>query len=625
VTSRQQRRASKRRGQPAAAGRTTSPRSRGVNLWLTLALAVGVILAYAPAFSAPFVIDDQGAISASSQWKSLPGSPTAGRPLVMATLAINSAANRALDIDERPDAGSPDNAVGYRLFNLLIHLLTGALLFAVVRRAVREETIPESWRAIAGPIAGIVAALWLLHPIQSEVINYVVQRSESLASLFYLATLYSAQRAWDAQQSARVRWYAVAVVASVLGMMSKEIVISVPLAVMLYDRAFRLPTWRALLKPGNGRGWLYVALWISCLTTFGVSEAGARGASVGFNAGMTWYGYLYTQCWAIAHYLRLVVWPSPLSIDYGYQTVHGARGIPGLVLLSAFAIATIFAWTRAARFGWFAFLGSMFFMLLAPSSSVVPVLLEVAAERRIYLALAAVLILAVVAAEWTRRRFAPTVRARTLALGAATICVVFAITTAARSHSYTDPVALWRTAAAATPDNSRALGQLAWTLYRQPTPEVAAADSILAKAFAIDSECPGKCLEYGTVLASEGRFAQSVPLLEKHLEWDKGNVLAERLLALDLMKLGKYEEAIPYLVHVVQRAPRESHFVMLGVAYLSAGHRQEAVQTFRAMAMVDPGSEKLQNLSARLEDGTNHPEALSNLQDFAFGTARGWM
>ena len=353
MTSRQQRRALKRRGQPAAAERARTPRRQGVNLWLALALVTAVILAYAPAFSAPFVIDDQGAISASSQWKSLPGSPTAGRPLVMATLAINSAANRAFEIDERPDGGSPDKAVRYRLFNVLIHLLTGALLFAVLRRAIREETIPESWRAIAGPIAGIVAALWLLHPIQSEVINYVVQRSESLASLFYLATLYSAQRAWDATHSGRNRWYALAVLASVLGMMSKEIVISAPLAVMLYDRAFRLPSWRALLKPGNGRGWLYVALWISCLTTFGVFEAGARGESVGFNAGMTWYGYLYTQCWAIAHYLRLVLWPSALSIDYGYQTIHGARGFPGVVLLAAFAIATLFAWTRTTRFGWF--------------------------------------------------------------------------------------------------------------------------------------------------------------------------------------------------------------------------------------------------------------------------------
>jgi tetratricopeptide (TPR) repeat protein len=91
------------------------------------------------------------------------------------------------------------------------------------------------------------------------------------------------------------------------------------------------------------------------------------------------------------------------------------------------------------------------------------------------------------------------------------------------------------------------------------------------------------------------------------------------------MKLGDYHRAIPYLEDVVQRAPKESHFVMLGVAYLSAGRREEAISTFRLMATFDAGSAELQRLSRRLEDGANHPEALSNLQEFAFWMARGWM
>jgi tetratricopeptide (TPR) repeat protein len=625
MTSRQQRRASQRHRQPADIERSGLPVLPRANRWIVLALAVATVLAYVPALDAPFVIDDEGTIGASSEWKSLPGSPTAGRPLVMATLAANFAANRALGVDQRPDPDGPNKAIGYRLVNLLLHLLAGALLFGVVRRAMRERTIPEDWRALADPVAGVVCALWLLHPIQSEVINYIVQRSEALASICYLATLYASQRAWHATPTARLRWYALAVVACVLGMLSKEIVISAPLAVMLYDRAFRLPSWRALRRPGNGRGWLYVALWSACLVTFAVFEAGARGESTGFNAGMTWYGYLYTQCWAIAHYLRLAVWPNALSIDYGYRTIRGARGIPGLVLLCAFGAATLVAWTRAERFGWFAFLGSMFFMLLAPSSSVVPVLLEVAAERRVYLALAVVLVLAVVGVEWIRRRVAARVSPRWLTAGATGIVVALAIATAARSRTYASTEALWRSAVHAVPENSRARGQLGWALFRLPTPKLAEAESAFVRALAQDSACPGKCLEYGTLLSNGGRFAEAMPLLVRHLAWDHGNVLAARLLALDLMKLGDYHRAIPYLEEVVQRVPKESHFVMLGVAYLSAGRRDEAIATFRLMATFDVGSAELQQLSRRLEDGANHPEALSNLQEFAFWMARGWM
>ena len=593
--------------------------------WLILALVATTVLVYLPALNAPFVLDDERAIEASAAWSAPKGSAEAGRPVVVATLGINYAINRALGVDQSRDPDGPNKAIGYRLFNIVIHLLTGALVFGVIRRAVRERAIPEDWHASADAIAGIVCALWLLHPIQSEVINYVVQRSEGLASLFYIATLYFSQRAWEGDSRTRLRWSVLAVCSCALGIASKEIAISAPLAVMLYDRAFRLPSWRALAMPENGRAWLYVALWCACLVPFALFVHGARGDSAGTGGSMTWYAYLYTQCWAIAHYLRLVIWPSSLSIDYGYRTIHDRRGIPGLVLLVASGIAVLFAWTRAQRFGWIAFAGSCFFMLLAPSSSVVPIVLEVAAERRMYLPLAPVLVVLVVGVEWMRRRVAAKLPAIRLGWSAVAIAAVLAVATAARSWTYFSSEALWRSAATAVPGHSRAFGQLGWALFRAPTPNLVAADSAFTKAFAVDSECPGKCLEYATLQSNEGHFAEAVPLLERQLEWDPGEVLAERLLAYDLMKLGEFSRAVASLEDIVQRDPTESHFVALGVAELSAGHPDEAIATFRAMAAFSPDDEQLRALSQRLEEGATHPEALQNLQEFAYWTARGWM
>ncbi|HXD23923.1 MAG TPA: hypothetical protein VN613_11255, partial [Gemmatimonadaceae bacterium] len=473
-----------------------------------LALAAATLICYAPAFRAPFVLDDAITVDASARWSAAEGMPTAGRPLVMLTLGANYHLNELLGVDQSADPGGPNKTIVYRAFNLCLHLLTGALLFLVLRRAMRERPIPEDWRAIADPLAGAVAALWLLHPIQSEVINYVVQRSEGLASCFYLATLYASQRAWDADAAARIRWYALAVAACLLGMLSKEIAITVPLAVMLYDRAFRLPSWRALLAPGRWRGLLYALLWITCLATFATVAFGTRGRTAELNGGVTWYGYLYTQCWAIAHYLRLVVWPNALSPDYGFRTIHGARGVAGALLLGAFAIATIVAWTRVERFGWFAFTGSMFFVLLAPSSSVVPVVLEVAAERRIYLALAAVLVLAVVGAEHLRRRARRPVPGRWAVAAAGALAVVLTATTARRSYAYTNPESLWREAVRAVPQNSRAREQLGLALLALPAPNMAAAESAFVQALATDSSCQSGCLQYGTLLSKEGRLAE---------------------------------------------------------------------------------------------------------------------
>ena len=608
---------------PRVEARAATPRLPAVNWWIVLALFAATMAAYAPALNAPFVLDDEPTINASAQWIAPPGSPTAGRPLVLLTLGANYAINSALGIKQRPDPDDPGKGVAYRLFNLLVHLLTGALLFGVVRRAMREKTIGESWRAIADPVAAVVCALWLLHPIQSEVVNYIVQRSESMASLCYLAVLYASQRAWESDT--KLRWYAAAVIACALGMACKEIVITAPLAVMLYDRAFRLKSWRDLLAPGDGRGFLYVALWVASLGTFALFGLGARGETAGANAHITWYSYLYTQCWAIARYLQLIVWPSRLAIDYGIDPVRGMRGVPGAVLLAALGIATLAAWTRVAKYGWFAFLGSMFFILLAPSSSVVPIVSEVAAERRIYLALAVVLVLIVVAAESLRRRFAANVPAKRVAIGFAGIAAVLALTTAARSRTYSSVEALSRSAALAMPDNPRALGNLGWALYKSPTPKLAEAESVFAVAAARDSTCHFGCLQYGAVLISAGRVRDAIPLIESQLALNPGDVLAARTLGLAYMKAGDYQNAIAPLEMVAARLPRMDHIVVLGVACLSAGHRDEAIEMFKHVAEIGGGDPEMQRLSARLLDGVNRPDALSDLQKFAAQLSSDWM
>jgi tetratricopeptide (TPR) repeat protein len=633
MSTRKQRRAARARAQPAAAVRADTPGISPRMWWVALALAVVTVLAYVPALAAPFVMDDVDTIGASAAGQTLEGSPTAGRPLVTATLAANFALNDALGVDQRPDPDGPRKAVGYRLFNLLLHLMTGALLFGLLRRAMRERAIPEDWRAVADPLAGVVCALWLLHPIQSEVINYIVQRSEAMASLLYLATLYASMRTWDAgSPPARVLWSALAVLACVLGMLSKEIVISAPLAVMLFDRAFRLPSWRALLRPGNGRGWLYAALWAAAIGTYALFGAGPRGETAGFGGTIPWYDYLYTQCWAVAHYLRLAAWPSPLAIDYGFTAIRGARGIPGAVILVAFACATLAAWTRVPRYGWFAFAGSCFFMLLAPSSSVVPVGSEIAAERRVYLALAAVLVIAAVAVEQLRRRFASRLPPRWLAALSVGIALVLAISTAARSTQYATNESLWRSAVRATPENPRALGNLGWALYKQPVPNLAAAESAYAKASVRDSTCHYGCLQHATVLTSAGRFRDAEPLLERVVAADSGSpqaerelTLAERELALVLMRLGDFHGAISHLAPVAERYPAMDHLVVLGVAYLSDGRREDAIATFRRVATLDGGSTEMRQLSDRLEGAAQHPEALLDLQQFAWRLSQAWM
>jgi Flp pilus assembly protein TadD len=234
-----------------------------------------------------------------------------------------------------------------------------------------------------------------------------------------------------------------------------------------------------------------------------------------------------------------------------------------------------------------------------------------------------------VGAEWIRRRIATRVSRRWLGWSAAGIAGVLAVTTAMRSRTYTSPEALWRSAAQAVPENSRALGFLGVALFNSKPRKVAAAESAFVKAFAQDSSCQGGCREYATLLAAQGRFKEAVPLLERQAAQygfrSLNDVLLNKQLAIDWMKLNDYNRALPYLERLVQLDPKVSNFVVLGVAYLSTGRRDEAGATFRHIAALDPGNAQVQQLSTRLQDGTRLPDALPNLQSFAFQMARDWM
>jgi protein O-mannosyl-transferase len=592
--------------------------------WIVVAILLATVLAYLPALSAPFVMDDESAVaeSASARASVPPGSPVAGRPVVRATLTANYALNALLGVDQRRDPDGPNKAVGYRLLNLLFHLCTGALLFGLIRRIAREQTIPADWRVIADPLAAVVCALWLLHPIQSEAINYVVQRTEILASFFYVATLYASLRAWDAPAGAtRIRWYAVAILAGVLGVGSKEIAVTAPLSVLLYDRAFRLDSWRALRRPGKGRGWFYLALAGACAGTFALVAAGARGNTAGLDGPMTWNGYLYSQGWAIAHYLRLVAWPNALVIDYGEQLVTGVRGIPGAVVVALLAAGTLFAWRRLPKLGWLAFLGAEFFMLLAPSSSFVPISTEVAAERRVYLALANVLVVAVVAAEWLRRRYFRPLSPQRTGFAVAALAVALAAATAFRSHVYSSAELLWRDAAAKVPGNARANANLGYALARARPPRYAEAETVLRRAIAQDTTCRHGCDQLASVMGAQGRYAEAIGLLQRAVASNPADAQAEGRLALDLMRTGEFDQAIEHLERLAAAHPSEHLLMILGVADLAVQRQQRAMSAFQAAAQMNPESAEVRRLGSSLFNAGRSQEALPFLRELAIDMA----
>src|SRR5436190_6039134 len=153
-------------------------------------------------------------------------SPFVHRPVVNASLALNYAFNDVVGIDNR----GPWAPFFYRVVNITAHLVSAFLLLGIIRRTLRHGRIGEKFADVADLVAIAVVFIWTLHPIQSEALLYIVQRTELLMAACYLGALYCSIRAWDAgSRAAAAGWYVAAVAVGVMGMGCKEVMISIPL------------------------------------------------------------------------------------------------------------------------------------------------------------------------------------------------------------------------------------------------------------------------------------------------------------------------------------------------------------------------------------------------------------
>ena len=176
--------------------------------------------------------------------------------------------------------------------------------------------------------------------------TYVVQRCESLVGLLYLSCLYCVIRGTHSQR--RTLWYLGAIACVWIGTGTKEVIATAPVVILLYDRAFLSSSWTNALR---ARWSLYVALtssWCWLLGTVGTTLTAETG-SAGFNAPViSPMEHLLTQSGVILHYLKLVVWPHPLCLDYYWPI---ARSTPAIVLSGLLVISLLLTclWAMARR------------------------------------------------------------------------------------------------------------------------------------------------------------------------------------------------------------------------------------------------------------------------------------
>lgn len=571
-------------------------------IWMAAAALAGAItLAWSNSFSGPFILDDMPAITENrtvqnlSDWRSVlspprEGQTVSGRPMVNLTLAINWAIGGA-------------SVRGYHLFNLLIHILATLALWGLLRRALLLPSLRDRFGKDASWIAFALALAWGVHPLQTESVTYIVQRAESLAGLFYLLATYTFLRAAaDSGASSRNRWMAASVVACALGMASKEVMISAPLFILLFDRTLISGSWREAWKSRKG---YYGALAATGgVLAWLVAETGTRGLTAGFGLGISTWSYLLTQCRAIVHYLRLVFWPSPLVLDYGFLTEPSVLAVlpQALLLVSLLAFAAVAVWKRSPM----GVPAAAFFLLLAPSSSIVPVATQTMAEHRMYLPLAAVLMVVV---GGIHARVGRAAVAATLAAS-----VVLAGVTHRRNQDYSSELAIWQDTAHKAPGNARAYQEWGNALLHVGR----TAESIAAhrRALALKPDYPKAEHNLASALCEAGRWEEAIPPYEIAIRklpdlaepsYGLGNVMAQ---------LGRFPEAVACYQRALQIAPDfyRAHN-NLGNVLSTLGRNGEALAHYDAAVKCNPtfagGHVNAANLLARME---RYPEAIARYE-----------
>ena len=531
--------------------------------WRAGLIVLAGALAYSNSLSGPFVYDDQLSIVENRYIRQLSSLarvffperelPVAGRPLVNVSFAINYAIG-GLEVR------------GYHIWNVAIHILCALLLFGVVRRTLNLASLKSRFAGTSTNLAFAAALIWMLHPLNTEAVDYLTQRTESMMGLFYLATFYAAVRAAGARRAGL--WQTASVLSCALGMACKESMVTAPLMVVAYDWIF---VFDSLKDAVRSRWRLYAGLATTWLGLAALMWSGPRVHSAGFSTSVRPWTYLLNQTVMITQYLHLAVWPRALVLNYGVPLpltlgdVMPYAWLVGVLLLMA--VAALFWQPKLG------FLGAWVFVTLAPTSTIVPIATEVGAERRMYLPLAGLVVLAVVGASllWDRLKSvwperATPVTARMASLGAAAV------------------VALVSTALAA--------GTV--TRNREYASALSLARTVLARR-------PSSMAHYmmGTVLMEEGDHEGAL----MHLREAIGGVpRAHYSLGLELFKEGKLDEAIRELEVFVREEPLLLEVVpartLMGRAFLTQKKWPDAVEQFRLVLMMTPLNVEAEGLLA---------------------------
>lgn len=470
-------------------------------------------------------------------------------------------------------------AGGHHFTNVLLHSIAVILLFLVLR-----QMTGALWRS------AFVAAVFAIHPLRVESVAWVAERKDVLSAVFFMLTL-SAYVCYVRKPSLG-RYTAVALL-FVLGLMSKPMLVTVPLVLLLVDywplrrfaestsvksRAKRLHWWD---RQSISRRLIFEKIPLLALSAVsGVVTFLAQRQALARNEELPLFWRINNALVTCMTYVWQMIWPVKLAVFYP----HPHNGLPHWeIILSVALLAAITASALALRkrhpyivTGWLWYL-----VMLVPVIGLIQVGLQGHADRYTYLPQIGLYLLV----SWAIAEVAGSLRIRRQVLAIVAVVVIAALSSRAwiQTSYWRDSETLWRHALAVTSNNDVAQDNLGIALFGRGQMKEAVAH--WRKSLELHPDNANIINNLGMARAEEGRISEAIALWEKALALQRDNVSARSNLAWVLATSA--EPAIRDGAKAVQLAEQALQlsggenpviFRTLAAAYAESGRFSEAIE-----------------------------------------------
>ena len=558
---------------------------------LVACILVGfLLLTWQGALDADFVLDDHPVIVEQE------GHMLGPKAVSRALGAVRPVTELTFVLDARMHDMSPR---GWHWTNLVIHLFGALALFELVRRCA-SLVLSRSRRCgcparLALAVGFVTALLWSVHPIHTEVVSYVVQRSEALAALFGFLALLCLVLSFE--QGKSLLWSIPVFILVLLALGSKASAVCLAPMLLLLDWGVLEGSFgKAIRKrwPLHLVAWvLVIAFTIREILFNGLLDATpdqAVGVGLGVR-GQDALTYFLAQLEAVPVYLGLIIWPNELLIDRPDRTGSWSTAlIPGILFLIGWLAVGL---TGLSRGRWWGAVMLMAIIAIMPSSSFIPVA-DVIVEHRLYLPLAPLAVLLVgglagVLLATSERGFRPSwLPVSLVALFLVVIVSLSAIRTDARNLDYASPGILW----------SQVLG--------------ADTGSVRAR------------INYSSELLRKGRHQEALPYIEEILATHPSNLQAHINAGIVLLALDQPVEALMHLrIAEETYSGHPSMHAALGDAERSLGNLESAEHHFKRVIERQPSDARTCLVLANVLQEQGRLEESIEYQELAIGILQG--